>query len=186
MVYKRCSQIKWETTLKYGFPKFSQKKQQSMLLAVILWTAMFFSLVGSTEVCFLGCFHVPSYSMVWAKISWGYKLIHYLQLKTQQLCKSQLDIQKGKNFKYTYIYIYIYVYIYIYILSIYIHIISYIYIIHPSIYLSVYLSIYLSIIYIYIYIYIISMKHIWILTPLAPLWFGIKTPEITNFFITFT
>ena len=154
MVYKRCSQIKWETTLKYGFPKFSQKKQQSMLLAVILWTAMFFSLVGSTEVCFLGCFHVPSYSMVWAKISWGYKLIHYLQLKTQQLCKSQLDIQKGKNFKYTYIYIYMY--IYIYILSIYIYIISYIYIIHPSIYLSVYLSIYLSIYYIYIYLYNIN------------------------------
>ena len=116
--------------LKYGCPMFSQKKQQSMLFAVILWTAVFFSLVGSTRVYFLGCFHIPSYSMVWAKNSWGYKLIHYLQLKTQQLCKSQLRIQKENSFKHTYIYIYVYIYIYIlYIIScIYIYIHTYIYI----------------------------------------------------------
>ena len=77
------------------------KKQQSMLFAVILWTAMFFFLVGSTQVYFLGGFHIPSYSMVRAKNSWGYKLTHYLQLKTQQLCKSQLGIQKENNFKHT-------------------------------------------------------------------------------------
>ena len=113
---------------------------------------MFFSLVGSTRVYFLGCFHIPSYFMIWAKNFWGYKRIHYFQLKTQQLCKSQLCIQKEKNFKYTYIYI--------------IHYIIYIYI------------------YIYI-IYITSIKHIWIFTPPAPLWFGIKTPDITNLFMTF-
>ena len=105
-----------------------------MLFAVILWTAMFFSLVGSTRVYFLGCFHIPSYSMVLAKNSWGYKLSHYLQLKTQQLCKSQLRIQT-RTILNIHIYIYICVYIYIYIYTYILYIISYIYI------------------YIYIYIY---------------------------------
>ena len=67
-----------------------------------------------------------------------------------KLCKSQLGTQKENNFKYTYIYIYI----------------CY--------------TLYHTYIYTYIYIYKISMKHIWVFILPAPLWFGIKTPEITN------
>ena len=145
MVYNRFSQIKWETMLKYWYPKISRKKQQSVLFAVILWTAMFFSLVGSTRVYFLGCFHIPSYSMVLAKNSWGYKLSHYLQLKTQQLCKSQLRIQTRTILNiHIYIYMCVYIYIYMYI---------YIYIIHYII---------------YIYMYILYIKSIFSLYKLFP------------------
>ena len=50
-----------------GTQSLVKKKQESMLFAVALWTAMFFSFVGSNQVYFLGCFHIPSYSIVWAK-----------------------------------------------------------------------------------------------------------------------
>ena len=95
--------------LKYGYPKFSWKKQQSMLFADILWTAMFLSFVGSTRVYFLRCFHIPTYSMIWAIYSWAYN-IHIYTYYTLYHILIYICI-------YVYICIYICIYIYIYVMS---------------------------------------------------------------------